>query len=112
MNKISELDLQNNRYHWFGARKDFEYKKIHPDFIKAFMARKKVKVFKLPKSYFAQVRALQCNPEQKDRIMSYQHTCKFHDAILFGASEKVDTLPGTYLIEMKKFFDNYKKEVA
>ena len=44
--------------------------------------------------------------------MSYEHICKFHNAMLFGASEKGVTLPGTYLIEMKKFPDNYKKEVA
>ena len=112
INEISESDLQNDRYHWFGAKKDFDYEKMHPDIIKAFMATKKVKRFKLPKSYSAQVRALQRNPEQKDRIMSYEHIRKFHDAMLFGASEKGVNLSGTYLIEMKKFLDNYKKEVA
>ena len=58
---------------------------MHPDIIKAFMATKKVKQFKLPKSYSPQVRALQRNPERKDRIMSYEHIHKFHDAMLFGA---------------------------
>ena len=31
INEISESDLQKDRYHWFGAKKDFEYKKMHPD---------------------------------------------------------------------------------
>ena len=74
--------------------------------------QKNVKRFQLPKTYSAQVRALQRNPEQKDRIMSYEHIRKFHNAMLFGASEKGVNLSGTYLIEMKKFLDNYKKEVA
>ena len=43
INEIFELDLQNNSYHWFGAKKDFDYKKMYPDIIKAFMATKKVK---------------------------------------------------------------------
>ena len=42
--------------------------------------------------------------------MSYEHICKFHDAMLFGAPEKGETLPGTYLSEMKKVLDNCKKE--
>ena len=42
INEISESDLQNNRHYWFGAKKDFDYKKLHPDIIKAFMATKKV----------------------------------------------------------------------
>ena len=112
ISEIFESDLQNKRYHWFGAKKDFDYEKMHPDIIKAFMATKKVKQFKLPKCYSVQVRALQRNSEQKDYIITYEHICKFHDAMLFGASEKGVTLSGTYLMEMNKFLDNYKKEVA
>ena len=58
------------------------------------------------------VRALQHNPEQKNHIISYEQICKFHNAMLFGASEKGVTLPGTYLIKMKPFLANYKKEVT
>ena len=43
INEISESDLQNNRYHWFGAKKDFDYEKMHHDIIKVFMATKEVK---------------------------------------------------------------------
>ena len=85
---------------------------MHSDIIKAFMVTKKVTRFKLPKNYSPQVRALQYNVEKKDCIMSFEHICKFHDAMLFGASEKRVTLPAIYLIEIKKFLDNYKKEVA
>ena len=44
--------------------------------------------------------------------MSYEYIRKFHNTMLFGASEKGVTLLGTYPIEMEKFLDNYKKEVA
>ena len=94
------------------AQKYFDHEKIRPDIIKAFMASKKIKKFKLPKHHLAQMRALQRNPEGKDYIMSFEHIYKYHDAVFFGASEKEVTLPGTYHIEMKKFLDNYKKEVA
>ena len=56
------------------------------------------------------MRALQQNPERKDYMMSFEHNCKYHNAMLFGASEKGVTFPGTYHIEIKKFLDNYKKE--
>ena len=67
------------------------------------MVTKKVMRFKVPKDYSAQVRALQCSPYQRDLIMSFEHICKFHDALLFGASEEGVTLSVTYLIELKKF---------
>ena len=44
--------------------------------------------------------------------MSFEHIHKYHDAVLFGASERGATLPGTYHNEMKRFLDYYKKEVA
>ena len=34
---ISDSDLENDWFHWYGAPKDFDYEKIHPDVIKAFM---------------------------------------------------------------------------
>ena len=43
INEISESDLQNDKDHWFGAKIDFDYEKMHPDIIKAFTATKKVK---------------------------------------------------------------------
>ena len=61
---ISDSDLENDRFHWYGAQKDFDFEKIHPDVIKAFMASNKIKKFKLPKHHLVQMRALQQNPEQ------------------------------------------------
>ena len=63
---VSDLDLENDRFHWYGAQKDLDYEKIHPDVIKAFMASKKIKKFKLPKHLLTQMRALQRNPKRKD----------------------------------------------
>ena len=60
----------------------------------------------------AQIRASQQNLEHKDQISSFEHICKYHDAVLFGVSEKGVTLIDTYNIKTKKFWDNYKKEVA
>ena len=53
------------------------------------------------------MRALQQNPEHKDQIMSFEHICMYHDAVLFGATERGVTLPGTYHVEMKKFLENH-----
>ena len=68
--------------------------------------------FKQPKHHSAQMRSLHQNPVRKDRIIRFEHICKYHDAVLFGVSGRGVTLPGTYHIEMKKFLYNYKKEVA
>ena len=43
VNEALGLDLQNNGYYWFGAKKDFDCKRIHPNIIKVFMASKKAK---------------------------------------------------------------------
>ena len=43
VSNISESDLENDWFHWYGAQKDFDYEKIHPDVIKAFMASKKLR---------------------------------------------------------------------
>ena len=40
---ISYSGLENDWFHWFGAQKDLDYEKIHPDVITAFMASKKIK---------------------------------------------------------------------
>ena len=40
---ISDSDLENDRFHWYGVQKDFDYEKIHPDVIKTFMASKKLR---------------------------------------------------------------------
>ena len=35
---ISDSELENYQFHWYGAPKDLNYEKIHPVVIKAFMA--------------------------------------------------------------------------
>ena len=47
--EISESDLENNRYHWFAAKNDFDYEKIYPDIINAFMTSEEIKKLKLLK---------------------------------------------------------------
>ena len=52
------------------------------------------------------------NPDKKDKIMSYDHIQKYHDAILFGSKQAKKMMPNLYYIEMKTFLNNYKKEVT
>ena len=59
-----------------------------------------------------QVRVLQRNPNQRDRIISFENFCKVYFSMIFGAPEQGVPLPITFLIHMKKFLDNYKKQVA
>ena len=44
--------------------------------------------------------------------MGFDHIRKFHDALLFGASERKTSMSVLYNIEMKKYLLHYKKEVA
>ena len=36
--QVVTFDLENDVYNWFDTKKDFDYKKKHPNVIKAFMA--------------------------------------------------------------------------
>ena len=76
------------------------------------MASKKLKHFKLLKSRKAQERAILNNPNREIKLYSFEYIWKYHDAILFGASQANAILSSTYYIEMRKFLDNYKKEVV
>ena len=79
---ISNFDSENDQFHWYGSKRDFIYKKNHPDAIKAFMASKKVKNFKILKNNLTQACALQRNPDCRDRIISFEHIRNFLDALL------------------------------
>ena len=107
--EISEEDKNNDRCNWFEAKHHFIYEHIHSDAIKAFMAGKKLKHFKLPKSRKAQERAILNNPNRDAKLYSFEYVRKHHDAMLFGASQANAILSSTYCIEMIKFLDNYKK---
>ena len=109
---ISAHDLTDPAYHWFGSKTDFVYQDIHPDIIKAFLATKKVKKFVLPSSVEARRRALQKNPNKEDRIMSFDHIRKYHDALLFGSQERGASMSPTYTIEMKKFLASHQKRIC
>ena len=78
-------ELSDETYDFYDSKKDFIYEHLNSGIIKAFMASKKVKKFVLPKSLKAQRKVLAKNPEKKDKIMSYDHIRKYHDAILFGS---------------------------
>ena len=68
--------------------------------------------FKLPCTVAARNRALEANPEMKDKFFSFEYIRKYHDAILFSTSQRKIISCNTYYIEMRKFLDNYKKEIA
>ena len=71
-----------------------------------------MKKFKLPKNKLYREKALRLNPEREDRVMSYDHIRKYHDALLFGAQERGTCMSMKYNVEMKKYLQHYKKEVA
>ena len=52
------------------------------------------------------------NPEQMDKLYSFEHIRKYHDAMLFGASQSRAILTNNYYVEVRKFLDDRKKEVA
>ena len=110
--KITQRDLNDPSFHWYGATEDFNYSDIHPDIVKAFLSLKKIKKFVLPRGRAAREKALRKNPNREDRIMGFDHIRKFHDALLFGASERKSSMSPLYHVEMKKFLAQYKKEVA
>ena len=71
-----------------------------------------MKKFKLPKNKPYREKALRLNPERDDRVMSYDHIRKYHDALLFGAQERGTCMSMKYNVEMKKYLQHYKNEVA
>ena len=76
------------------------------------MANKKVKKFKMPRTPATKSKALEENTDVKDKIFSFEHVRKYHDNILFGTSQRNVISCDSYCVEMRKFLNNYKKEVA
>ena len=48
----------------------------------------------------------------KDIFFNFEHIRKYYDTILFGTSQRKVILYNAYYAQMRKFLDNYKKEVA
>ena len=69
----------------FKYENEFIYNAIDPMIVLAFCARKKKKVFKMPKSANAKKRALERNPKMEDKLMSFETIQKYHDSLLFGS---------------------------
>ena len=84
------------------CKKDIGCEKLHPDIMEAFLSMKKTKKFILLKDKKARERALEKNLLQEDKIMSFDHIRKYHDAILFGANERNVILSNEYYISIRK----------
>ena len=80
--------------------------------LKHFLAKNKIKKFKIPRNPAAKSNALEENPDMKDKIFSFEHVRNHHDAILFGARQRNAISCNSYHVEMRTFLDDYKKEVA
>ena len=76
------------------------------------MAKEKVKKFKIPRTQAAKSKPFKSNPEMNDKLFSFDHVRKCHDAILFGASTHKAILCNSYCVEMGKSLDNHKKEAS
>lgn len=73
--------------------RDIIYEGLRVDMVTAFMAANKSK----PGS---------------DKLYSYTHMRKTHDAVLFGASTVRQILSSQYYVEMDSFLRSFKKEAA
>ena len=51
--KVFNEDFESEDFDWHGHRKDFDYEKLNSNAIKVFVAKKKVKKFKMPRSLAA-----------------------------------------------------------
>ena len=69
-------------------------------------------MFKFPSSKKAREKALWLNPDRDDRVMSYDHIRKYHDALLFGAQERGTCMSIKYNVKIKKYLQHYKTELA
>ena len=63
--KITQRDLNDPSFHWYGATEDFNYSDIHPDIVKAFLSLKKIKKIVLPRGRAAREKALRKIPTEK-----------------------------------------------
>jgi hypothetical protein len=81
-----------NYYHT--CDRDIIYEGLRVDMVLAYMAANKKK-----------------NSED-DKIYSFTHMRKMHDAILFGARTIKKTLSSSYYTEMDSFLSSFKKETA
>ena len=69
------------------------YKRLNIEFVLAHMAANKVK-------------------PSNNKLYSFSHMHKMHDAILYDAKMVKQQLPSLYYSEMESFFTSFKKEVS
>ena len=111
--RLSAEEINDKQKYFFDKyRNDFIYNALDPKIVLAFCARKKTKKFKMPKSAAAKKKALERNPNMDDKLMSFETIRKYHDSLLFGSGMQGEQLCREYFVDMKKYLDNYKKEVA
>lgn len=111
MIEVSNNEIESKDFDWHGFRKDFNYEKLNSDVIKAFISKKTKRVI-MPRTQAARSKALEANPEMKDKTCSFDYVRKYHNAMFFGTSQQNVILCNSCCIEMRKFLDNYKKDIA
>lgn len=80
---------------YYKATHDFVYSSIDITIIKAFISTNKIK---------------SVDEDGKPTFYCWDHSRKYHDAILYGSKRGKQSLPPSYKAEMKEFLDSLKKE--
>ena len=89
---VTDEQQADPRRHYYGKTHDLKYSGLNVEIIKAFLSTVKKK--------------------ENGQFCSFTNIRKFHDAILFGATEAREVLPQTYYTEMDRFLASYKKETC
>ena len=66
----------------------------------------------MPRTPDSKSKALEVNPDVKDKIFSFEHARKNCDAILFGSSQRNAILCNYFHVEIRKFPDNLEENVV
>jgi hypothetical protein len=90
--ELTEEDLTDPDSFYWKNKHDLIYTGINVRLVKAFLAHKKLK--------------------SNGNTSSHVQLRKYHDAILWGASETHSLLPRAYFDEMDKFLQSYRKETV
>ena len=91
--ELSEEERNDELLHYHHCTHDLIYQGLNVDFVLAYMAANKVK-------------------QSNNKLYSFSHMRKIHDAILFGSKMAKEKMPSSYYTEMESFLASFKKEVA
>ena len=90
---LSDEERKDEMLHYHKCTRDLIYEGLNVEFVLAYMAANKIK-------------------PSNNKMYSFSHMRKMHDAILFGSKMVKQRMPSSYYSEMESFLASFKKEVA